>query len=258
VPDYNQMSDAEEVAFGRAVVEQLETQQLNLLDHARIQEYVNGVFQKVVASSRRPNLPYSIKVVDTREINAFALPGGFVFLNRGMLEWVRSESELTAVLSHEVGHVVGRHSANAVTRTAAAGSLVGEASRMLFGDDLPARVLKQIGGPVAVLALLKYSRSEELEADLLGYYNLQRAGWHPSGLVDLFKHLGEGSTALDLLLSITSTHPAPRDRENQIASEMRQFPPVGELVHQSEALAAVQAELRTLPPPRGDRKRTSH
>ena len=100
---------------------------------------------------------------------------------------------------------------------------------MLLGDDLPARLSKQVGGPVALIALLKYSRTDELQADLLGFYNLQRAGWDPNGMVDLFKHFGE--RGVESLMAIIESHPAPADRELQITNELKKFPAKSGLTH---------------------------
>src|SRR5579863_10114617 len=103
VPIYNRMSDEQEVALGRETARGIEKEKnLRFVENGNFRDYVDDLFHKIVRTCRRPNLPYSIKIVDTREINAFALPGGFVYLNRGLIEWARTESELSATLSHEV------------------------------------------------------------------------------------------------------------------------------------------------------------
>src|ERR1700730_1683571 len=131
VPGYNKMSDEQEIALGREAAQGIEKdRKLKFVEAGGIRDYAGDLFSKIVRTSRRPNLPYSIKIVDTKEINAFALPGGFVYLNRGLMQWARSESELAAALCHEVGHVSGHHSANAFSRASAADSLLTEASRV--------------------------------------------------------------------------------------------------------------------------------
>jgi predicted Zn-dependent protease len=251
IPPYNKMSDEQEISLGREAAKGIEKEKkLKFIETHAVRDYVEDLFDKIVKNSRRPNLPYSIKIVDTKEINAFALPGGFVYLNRGLMEWTRSESEMIATLCHEVGHVVGHHGANTISRESTADSLLTEASQVLFGDDLPARLLKEAGGPVAFFGNLKYSRTQELQADLFGYYNMQRAGWDPKGMVELFRHFGENATVLDPLFTIVSTHPASSERENQIADEMRQFPPKPGLKYNSDHFKAMQAELKKLPPPK--------
>jgi predicted Zn-dependent protease len=197
IPSYNKMTGQQEISLGREIAQGIEKEKnLKFVETRAVRNYVDEVFQKIVKTSRRPHLPYSIKIVDTKEINAFALPGGFVYLNRGLMEWARSESEMVATLSHEVGHVAGHHGANVASRDSTVDSFLTEASEVLFGDDLPAHLLKQAGGPVAFLAIMKYSRTQELEADLLGFYNMQRAGWDPEGMIQLFHHFQRtGSTA---------------------------------------------------------------
>lgn len=249
-PAYNTMTDAQETALGREVAAGLEKEmQLAFVDEPRVQAYVTRLVGRLAAESRRPQLAYSVKVVDTAAVNAFALPGGFLYVNRGLMEWAGSEAELAAVLAHEVAHVVGRHGSNSIARTRTVDTLFLEASRVLFGDDLPARLLKQVGGPVALLASMQFTRADELQADLLGFYNLQRAGWSPDGMVDLFRHLGQRSTGLDSLLSLASTHPAATDRERQIVREMSAFPPPPGLTRDSADFQAIQAELKQLPRP---------
>ncbi len=249
-PAYNNMTDEQEISLGRETAKGIEKDMKpKIIELPRVQDYIEQAFQKVVRTCRRSNLPYSIKIVDTKDVNAFALPGGFVYLNRGLMQWSHTESEMMGALAHEVGHVVGRHGANAVCRAKSADSLLSEASRILLGDDTPARLLEQLGGPVAMLALLKYSREQELEADLLGFYNLQRAGWSPNGLISLFKRFDDSSSGVDSVLTIASDHPAPAEREEQITSEMRRFPPAGELLTDSDGFKQMQEELKKLPPP---------
>jgi len=249
-PSYNRMTDAEEVALGREATEAIEKERkLTFVTVPAVQNYVSEMVKRIASQSRRPQLTYSAKVVNTMTVNASALPGGFVYVNRGIVEWARSESELASVLSHEIGHVAGRHGANNLARLSSADSLILEASSRLLGTPAPALILKQIGGPVAFMALMKYSRTDELQADLLGFYTMQRAGWHPDGMVDLFKHLGDQSSPMDSILAITQSHPATTDRVAQIVNEMKQFPPKGELARDSAEFKAVQSELKKLPKP---------
>jgi predicted Zn-dependent protease len=251
IPPYNKLTDRQEVNLGREAAAGIEKEKnLYFVEHSGIHSYVDDMFHKIVKTCRRPNFPYSIKIVDTKEINAFALPGGFVYLNRGLMEWAHSESELAATLSHEVGHVVGRHGANAVSRATTVDSLVIEASNVLFGGDTAGRILEQLGGPVAMLAMLKFSRQQELEADLFGFYNMQRAGWNPNGMVEVFRRFGEQESVLDPLFTIASDHPPASERQTQIVAEMRSFPPRPGLSTDSEGFRRAQTELKKLPPPR--------
>ena len=257
-PGYNTMTDEQEIELGRKAAAEIEKElKLTFIEDRSVRDYASKLLFVISRTSRRPNLPYSVKVVNTDEVNAFALPGGFVYLNRGLMEWARTESELVGVLSHEVGHVVGRHGANSVSRGRAADSLLSEASQILLGDDLPAQVLKQVGGPAAALALLKYSRTQEFEADLLGYYNMQRAGSAPQGMVELFQHFGEARGGGDSLFAILSSHPAPSEREAQIRDEMKRFPFKEGLVRNTDTFRAVQAKLKNMAPAPKPERRSS-
>ena len=248
-PAYNHFTDKEEISLGRDIAKELEKQRkLKFIEKHSLQDYVNHVFEKVVKTSRRPNLPYSIKIVDTTELNAFSLPGGFVYLNRALMEFAQNEAEMMGVLAHEVGHVVGRHVANNISREDAADSLMTEASRTLFGDDTPARLVKQIASPVALLALLKYSRDQESEADMLGFYNMQRAGWNPQGMVTFFERLDKDPEGLQSIMALGSDHPASADRAARISEEMRNFPAAPHLILSSDGFKEMQAELKKLPP----------
>ena len=248
VPPYNTMTDDQEIALGREAAEAIEAEEhLRFVEAAAVRTYVSSLVAPLARASQRPQMRYSIKVVDTPDINAFALPGGFLYVNRGLMEWARNESELAGALSHEINHVVGRHGANNISRMLVADSLLFEASRVLTGDEAPARILKRIGGPVAFLAAMKFSREDELQADLLAYYNVQRAGWSPDGMVELLRHLGERSNNVDALLAFTSSHPVPADREFQIVNEMRNVPPRQDLVHDRADFRSVQDVLKRLP-----------
>lgn len=249
-PAYNNMTDEQEISVGRDIAKSLEKDdKLKFIDEPGIHSYFNGEFQKIAKTSRRPNMPYSIKIVDTKSVNAFALPGGFVYLYRGLIESSGNECEVMGALAHEIGHVVGRHGANSLCRAKAADSLLSEASRVLLGDEGPAHILEQLGGPVAALALLKYDRQQELEADLLGFYNVQRAGWSPKGMVNMFKRFDDSSTPIDSVMNFTSDHPTPAEREDQILSEMKQSPPAENLKVDSDGFRQALAALKKLPPP---------
>lgn len=250
VPPYNTLTDDEEVALGKEAAEAIETEQhLTFVEASAVRTYVSSLVAQLARASRRPQMPYSIKVVDTADVNAFALPGGFLYVHRVLMEWARNESELAAALSHEINHVVGRHGANNISRMLVADSLLFEASRVLTGGEAPAKILKRLGGPVAFLAAMKFSREDELQADLLAYYNVQRAGWSPDGMVELFRHLGERSSNVDALLAFTSSHPLPADRQLQIVNEMRNVPPRQDLVHDRANFHSAQDALKRLPRP---------
>ena len=112
---YNTFTDEEEMAMGRKAAEETDKQMV-ILDSPLLTAYVNNLGRKVAQASRRPEIQYSFKIVNTDTVNAFSLPGGFIYVHRGLLDFVTNESELAGVLAHEVGHIVAYHSMNDVAR----------------------------------------------------------------------------------------------------------------------------------------------
>jgi predicted Zn-dependent protease len=160
--------------------------------------------------SERPNLPWSFKVVDHELINAFALPGGFIYVTRGILAHMNSEAELAAVLGHEAGHVTARHTAQQITRQQlGALGLIGAA---IFSEGVRENAdLAMLG---MQLALLRYGREAEREADALGFRYMTRTGHHPDGLTRIM-HTLDSTTPSSSELGIPSwllSHPDPGDR----------------------------------------------
>jgi predicted Zn-dependent protease len=248
IPPYNTITDEEEIELGNAFADEL-AKEFHLLDDSKIGGYSSTIVSRLAEHCRRKNMPYRVQVVDTKVVNACALPGGRIFLNRGLIEWSHNEGELVAVLAHEVGHVVGRHGANRLTRMAMARHLYDELKRSLgVNRNLVVKILEMMGGPMALLAQMKYSRDDETQADVLGAYNMQRAGWHPRHAAVVLGRFGEGeSSAVGELTEVISTHPAPSRRSARIRSEMQQMPDQGETDVLGD-FAQIQARCKALPP----------
>ncbi|MDB5812308.1 MAG: peptidase Ste24p [Betaproteobacteria bacterium] len=174
------MSESQEVQVGREEDVKVR-QEYGVFDDKPLQKYVNDVGQRLGKASHRPGLQYSYVVVDSPEINAFALPGGYIYITRGILAYLNSEAELAAVLGHETGHVTARHSVQQMSASTAAG--VGAA---LIGVFVP--VLRNQAGDAAINALggallSGYGREHELEADKLGAEYLLRTGYNPQAMI---------------------------------------------------------------------------
>ena len=170
------MSDKKEVEIGRKMHAQI-LQTMGAYNNPELQEYVNSVGQKLAKASDRPKLEYTFTVLDTEDVNAFAIPGGFVYISRGILPYLSSEAELAAVLGHEIGHVTARHASKQQTQ----GTLAGIASiataivtrQPALGD------LTNVAGEAVVRG---YGRDMELEADKLGAEYLARTGYDPNAI----------------------------------------------------------------------------
>lgn len=215
------LSEEEEIALGRQSDEQI-VAQMGLYPDEDLQRYVNRLGQDLAASSERPDLPWTFRVLDDPTANAFALPGGFVYITRGLLAHMGNEAELAAVLGHEIGHVTARHSVEQLSeqQLTALGLGVGQAI-------LPDRYSGLAGLAQTGLGLLflKFSRDDEREADALGVRYMVRDDYDPRQMVSLFQTLkrvsqAEGGGAIP---AWASTHPTPADRIDRLADRTQRI-----------------------------------
>lgn len=247
-PLYNTFSDEEEMSMGREAAQDVE-KKYKLLDDAVLEPYLQDVGRRVAEASRRPNLDYHFKVVDSSAVNAFSLPGGYVYVDRGLLDFVGTESELVGVLAHEVGHVVAYHSMNDVARRWLVDRLVYEGQKAgLLSDQQIHDMLQQYGGAALLFVNRKFNREEENEADLLGLYNTERAGWDPEGLVTFLNRLTEFGADRDIVKLLLRRHPLPEERVEILRNELKQHPPPSGLKRNSSAFRRVKERLKLLPP----------
>jgi len=245
---YNTFSDEEEMAMGRKAAEETE-KQMPILGTPLLTQYVDSIGQKVARASRRPQLKYSFKIVNTDSVNAFSLPGGYVYVNRVLLAFVESESELSGVLAHEVGHVVAYHSMNDVARRYWVDRGMSELkTRGLLNDQQMTNMLQQYGGPIALFVDRKFNREEESEADLFGLYNSERAGYDPQGLVSALGRLSKFTGNPSLVEELLMNHPLPAERVQALRDELKQNPPPTGLEKDSMAFRATKLALKALPP----------
>jgi predicted Zn-dependent protease len=204
------MSEQEELALGKQSDAEIR-QQMGVYADQALQDYVNRVGQRLARQSFRPNLPWTFTVVDEAAVNAFALPGGYIYVTRGILPFLRNEAELAGVLGHEVGHVDAKHSVDQYSKQMLAGGALAGASILLpkyqsaFGA----------GGIVAQLAFLKFGRDAELEADKLGVGYASGGGWAPQAMQGVLGTLGRLDAAQGSSRGIPNwamTHPPAEDR----------------------------------------------
>jgi len=246
---YNTFNDEEEMAMGRKAAEETD-QQIVLLDSPLLTAYLNNLGQKVAQASRRPQLQYTFKIVNTASVNAFSLPGGYIYVNRGLLDFVMTESELAGVLAHEVGHVVAYHSMNDVARRTLVDRGMYELQKAgLMNDKQMVDMLQHYGGPILLFADRKFSREEESDADLFGLYNVIRAGYDPQGLVSALGRLSKFTGNPTLVEGLLMNHPLPGERVTALRAELLQNPPPKGLEKDSMAFRAAKLQLKALPPP---------
>ena len=212
------VSESQEIQIGqendKAIVAEM-----GLYPDEALQQYVAGVGTGMAALSERPDLPWTFRVVDDPVVNAFALPGGFIYITRGILAHFNSEAEMASVLGHEIGHVTARHSAQQVTKAQFA------QLGLLGGAVLAPEAAQQYGGmaqqAMGVL-FLKFSRDDERQADDLGLRYLVRDGYDPRPMPEVFKTLERVSDAAggQRAPSWLATHPAPENRAGRIAEQI--------------------------------------
>jgi predicted Zn-dependent protease len=204
------MSEQDEIQLGRESDVEVR-KEMGLYNDARLAQYIEGVGQRLAHASHRPALPWHFTVVDTPAVNAFALPGGYIYITRGILPFLRDESELAAVLGHEVGHVDARHSAAAYSKQVLAGG--GLAALGVFVPQT--RPFQQAFGVGFGLLFLKNSRENELEADHLGVGYASTSGWDPGGMPGLLGTLARMEDASGSSRGVPNwalTHPQAEDR----------------------------------------------
>jgi predicted Zn-dependent protease len=224
----------EEVKLGTEADQQIQ-QQYGVYEDEELQRYVDRVAQDVLAEShmRRPGTPerfrnteFHFRVLDSPIINAFALPGGYVYVTRGLLAHLNNEAQLAVVLGHEIGHVAGRHaSKQAAKQQLMQGVLVGGAiaGQAAFGGDVAENVLG-VGGSAAQLLSLSYSRDNERESDRLGVEYAARAGYDAAEGAAFFTSLKRKSAQSGQSIPTwQSTHPDPGQREDTIVELARQW-----------------------------------
>ena len=178
--DFVMMSEQQEIALGRSSDADVR-KQYKVYANPALQSYVDRVGQKVAEHSHRPNIHYHFTVLDTPEINAFALPGGYVYITRGILAYLNSEAEMAAVLGHEVGHVTARHGVR--QQSAAQAANIGVSIVSIFVPELRTQAGHDLSNLLGGALLSGYGREHELEADHLGAQYLARSGYDPQAMI---------------------------------------------------------------------------
>jgi predicted Zn-dependent protease len=211
------ISEAQEIQMGQQAAQQV-AREMGLVQDQALQNYVNQIGQRLAADSERPDLPWSFAVVDDPMINAFALPGGPIFLTRGILAHFNNEAEMASVLGHEIGHITARHSVEQISKQQLAGLGLGIATILSpqaaqFGD---------LAGAGLQLMFMKFGRDHERQADDLGLRYMIQEGYDPNQMPPVFDVLdqisrSEGGRAIP---EWASTHPDPGNRAAAIRRDI--------------------------------------
>jgi len=236
-------STEKEVRQGREAAAEVD-RQAKFVDDPLITEYVNRVGQNIVLHSDA-KVPFTIKVIDSDEVNAFALPGGFFYVNKGLILAADNEAELAGVMAHEIAHVAARHAVENQTKA----SLLEYAALggSIFLGGIPGMIYQNTAGIGLLGIFMKFSRSAEEEADKLGVQYMYAAGYDPGAMATMFEKLeAKNKKKPGFIARAFSTHPAPPDRRASALALAARFPEHDEYVISSSEFQRVKGRLLRL------------
>ena len=243
-PGFNMFSPEQDVEIGQQSAVEAE-RQMPILNDSQVQAYVDRIGQRLARNAGGPNFPYSFKVVNASDINAFALPGGPVYINRGVIDQARNEGEVAGVLAHEIAHVAlrhGTHQASKASATQAGLSILGGILGGKIGANT-AQVLNAVGGVGLNVLFLRFSRDLESQADIRGAQILAASGYSPTDMVNFFHTLE--SVDKSKKTNFLSDHPAPPDRISRIQKEAKLLGVTANPTTNVAELNRVQSSLRS-------------
>ncbi len=200
------VSPDDEIEIGHSYAPEIEKQLGGRIENESLQNYIDSVGQRITRISHRPDLEYYFTALEDKSFNALALPGGYVFITKGMLKELKSEAQLAAILAHEISHVVARHASAAMSRQIGIGLLlsVAAAEASSQGAIAAADVAQKI-------ISIQYTRADEQQADLAGLDYMVLAGYNPYAMVETMQML-ESKREVATPTDFFSTHPAPYNR----------------------------------------------
>jgi len=229
-----------EIALGRQMAREVEMEARMVYDQS-ISEYVNRLGQNLVRNSDA-KVPFTIKVVDSDEVNAFALPGGYLFVNTGLILKSESEAELAGVMAHEIAHVAARHG----TRQATRGQLINYGTiPLIFVGGWAGYAVRQIAAVAVPMGFLKFSRGMETEADKLGLQYVYKSGYDPTAFVDFFERIQAVEHARPgTIARVFSSHPMTNERIRHAQKEIQtDFAPLPDYVVDTSEFHEVRDKL---------------
>ena len=248
---FNLFSVEQDQQIGRQSAQQVE-QQMPMLNDASIEGYVRAVGDRLAGAMPQSPFSYRFKVVNASDVNAFALPGGYMYVNRGLLESVKTEGQLAGVLAHEMAHVALRHGTNQASKAYLGQTGLGILGGFLSKNDGSSDdVVNAVGGFGLNALFLKFSRTDEEQADVFGAQTMARAGYDPQEMADFFDVLrGLQSRSPSKVEQFFSSHPTPQNRAARIRNErslltIKPTSPIGGLQQAKTRLASMPAARTT-------------
>jgi len=234
----NVITSDEEVKMGQEMSAEV-AKQYEIYNNAAVTAYVQRVGMKIVQNCDRRDIDYHFTVIKKDEVNAFALPGGYIYVYTGLMKVVDDEAQLASVIAHEVGHVAARHATERLTTMYGYQFVVG----LVLGEN-PNAYAKLVSDMVSAGGFLKYSRNNEFEADQLGAKYAYAAGYDPAGMVELLGKLkGLEAREPGKLETWLMTHPATSDRLARVQAEVAGFPKLANPMRNVEGYRSIKALL---------------
>ncbi len=233
-------SKEKEAQIGAQLSREVE-QQVKIIEDPLVAEYINRVGQNIVMNSDA-KVPFTIKVIDSDEVNAFALPGGYFYVNKGLILAADNEAELAGVMAHEIAHVAARHA----MENQGKGTFLnmGILAGIIFTGGIAGAVLQNTAGLAQMLSFFKFSRSAEEEADRLGVQYLYASGYDPTGMATMFEKLASQNRKKRSKISeLFSTHPQSLERRNASLALVERFPEKQEYIISTSEFQRVKNHL---------------
>ncbi|HAX44162.1 MAG TPA: M48 family metalloprotease [Bryobacteraceae bacterium] len=254
-PGWNLFSKQQDIQLGQEAAQQME-QQLAIVNNKDLTDYVNRVGQRLVREGQLEEYPYFFKVVQEDSINAFAFPGGPMYVHTGLMRAAENEAQLAGVLAHELSHVVLRHGTSQVSKAQGFQILAMIGGAALGGNGSMAGTLAQLGIGVGLNSvMMKYSRNAERDADLLGMHAMARAGYNPIEMARFFEKLAaESGKQNKLVAAFFSSHPDPGSRVKSVEKEIPYLPKTqygrteGDLTRMKQSIEKLPAPVKKAAP----------
>jgi Zn-dependent protease with chaperone function len=245
-PGFNLFSPAQDIQMGQRAAAQV-PRQFVLLNNKRVDDYLQKLGLRLAAHAPGYKYSYQYRCINSEVINAFALPGGFIYINRGVIENADDEAQLAAVMAHETSHVALRHGTNQATKAYAAQAGLSIVGALVGGNTAAEFLAGLFSGGVVPLVFLKMSRTDESQADILGTQILHDSGYDPYAMGQFFKKIEAADK--NQTIQFLSDHPSPENRVGRADEEANRLSILHNPKRDSKEFEAIKRYVKSLPPP---------
>lgn len=245
-PGFNLFSPEQDIQLGQKASTQV-PRQFMLLNNRRVDDYLQQLGLRLAAHAPGYKYSYQYRCINSEVLNAFALPGGFIYINRGVIENADDEAQLAAVMAHETSHVALRHGTNQATKAYAAQAGISLLGALVGGNTAASLMTDLFSGGVIPLVFLKMSRTDESQADILGTQILHDAGYDPYAMAQFFKKIEAADK--NQTIEFLSDHPSPENRVGRADEEADRLSILKNPKKDSPEFEAIKRYVKSLPPP---------